>query len=114
MSRPLGSDPVTGLSEYFDYDEAADIITVRAEQDVTPFLEYAKKLRAEKDIAKRGIKENWWEYAIIPPVVQLEMRNKGIDFLNPGHAKRVFDEINENYPALKLSDMHHALKKDGS
>ena len=107
MKRLLDFDPITKAVEYFEYDELTDKITVRVEEDVTKYLEYAKAVRQQESISKNGIKENWWQYAIIPPTVQLEMRNKGIDIFNPDDAKKAFQEINANYPYLKLTDQRH-------
>jgi hypothetical protein len=107
MKRLLDFNPVTRTAEYFEYDELTDKITVRVEEDVSPYLEFAKAVRQQDSVSKNGIKESWWQYAIIPPTVQMELRNKGIDILNPEHAKRTFQEVNANYPYLKLTDQRH-------
>lgn len=104
MKRLFDSDPIIGTTEYFEYDDLTDKITVRVEQDVTPFLEYAKMIRNEPDIGKSQRKASFWHYAEIPPVVQMELRQKGIDIFNPDHTKKILQEINSNYPYLKLTD----------
>jgi Uma2 family endonuclease len=107
MSRLLSSDDVTGIQEYFDYDPLTDKVTVRVEQDVSAYLELAKKIRNDTDFTKREIKDSFWHYADLPDVVILEMRKKGIDVFNPHQTKEVLKEINQNYPYLKLTDKYH-------
>jgi hypothetical protein len=34
----------------------------------------------------------------------MELKQKGIDIFNPDHEKRMFQEINTNYPYLKTVD----------
>lgn len=109
MSEFFDYDPLTGVRTLFDYDEDSGVVTLTDEQDMDPFLEYAKAIRDNPEISKRGIKEDWWAYAIIPPVVQMEMLNKGINIMSPDpdELKRAFREINENYPYLKLTEGKH-------
>lgn len=104
MKRLLDTNPVLGTTEYFEYDDMTDKITVRVEQDVTPFLEYARKVRNEPDIGKAQIKDGFWHYAELPDIVIMELRQKGIDVFNPNQTKEILREINANYPYLKLTD----------
>lgn len=103
MSQLLEFDPVTGISRYFDYDEMTGTITLESRQDVTPLLEYTKALRKD-GMTDKGIKEDWWLYAKIPPLVEVQLRKKGIDINDPGSTKRIIQEINEHYPALKCTE----------
>jgi len=108
MSEFFDYDPLTGVKSFFDYDELSGVATIREEQNIQPFVDYATKVR-NSGLTDKGIKEDWWKYCIIPTVVQLELLNKGINILDPDPdvLKRAFKEINENYPHLKLTEKHH-------
>lgn len=107
MAEFLEYDPLHGISRYFDYDEATGIMTTTSVQDVDPVLEYNKQLRNE-NATDGGIKAGFWLYAKIPALVQLKMKQKGIDINDPTATKRIVQEINEHYPALKCT-----TKNDG-
>jgi hypothetical protein len=104
-----------GVSEFFEYDpdygittdlawsESEQKMTVIRSQDVEPYLDHAKANRNELGLNKRGINENWWPYATIPPIVQVQLRAKGIDVGNKAHFTRLIEEINTNYPHLKMT-----------
>jgi hypothetical protein len=96
-------NPHNGVSYYFDHDEATNETRITYEQDFAPILDYAKALRND-GATDRGIKESWWKYAVIPPVVMVKLHAKGIDINDPGATKRIIQEINEHYPALKTTE----------
>ena len=101
-------DPVTGIKETFDYDPIKDAVTITTEQDLTGFLDHMKAVRSDASISDKGIKEDWWLYASIPTVVELELMKKGLHLSNKDHHKAIFREINENYPYLKATEKRHA------
>lgn len=100
-------DPETGVREWFDYDPIKDQMTITSEQDVTFFLDRMNAIRNNPDISAKGIKEDWWYYCSIPPIVELELRNKGLHLENKDHTKAIFKEINANYPYLKATTKKH-------
>lgn len=97
-------DPLTGVRKLWDYDEMTGNAHFLHEQDVEPLLDRnaeARNLRIEgKDLKF---------YCSIPPIVQIELRNKGIDIYSkdPAMIRRMFQEINANYPYLKTTDKIH-------
>lgn len=97
-------DPLTGVT--YETEQDGDVTILHASQDLTPLIERNKRI-ANEGVKDKGIKESWWHYADIPPVVYLELRKKGIDIHNPDHGKAMFREINTNYPMLKLTHKHH-------
>ncbi len=101
-------NPDTGVTTYFDYDPIKDQAFLTYEQDVSGFLDHTNALRKNEDYSKRGIKEEWWHYASIPTVVELELRNKGLKLENPDHMPRILKEINSNYPYIKSTDKWHS------
>lgn len=110
MKRILGHDSVTGVTEWFEYDPVTDNTTIWSEQpdaDIKVFLDQVTKQRNDADFTKRGIKNDWWKYASLPPIVIMELRNKGIDVFNPDHTKALIREINANYPSLKTTEKWH-------
>ena len=100
-------DPETGVSEYFDYDPVRDQVAITYEQDISFFLDRMKAIRDNPDISKKGIKEEWWLYCSIPPVVEIELRNKGLNVYDKNAGKAILKEINTNYPYLKATEKWH-------
>lgn len=96
-------DPLTGIRTDFEYDEATGNATLHKTQDVEALLEYNKALRND-GLTDKGIKESWWLYAKIPPIVMLKLRNQGINVEDGRHIDRVVQEINEHYPMLKTTE----------
>lgn len=106
MAEILDFDPVTGITHYFDHDELTNETRITYEQDVEKLVDYNKSIQGEKD---GGIKRGFWLYAKIPPVVQVAMRAKGIKLNDPDATRRIVQEINENYPHLKVTQKHHGV-----
>ena len=104
----LHYDPFTGTSKYFDYDEATDSIVIHTVQDIAPFMKMTQEM-ANTGATDGGIKKDWWHYADLPAVVQLELRKKGIDIYSkdPTMIKRMFVEINTNYSRFKVTHKRH-------
>src|SRR3990167_1079544 len=97
-------DPLTGVT--YETEQIGDTTILHTSQDLTPLLERNKRI-ANEGAKDKGIKESWWHYCDIPPVIYLELKKKGIDIHNPDHGKAMFREINANYPALKLTHKRH-------
>jgi len=108
MPEFLHYDPLTGTRKLFDFDGATNLAFVHTEQDVAPLL---KRCAEFANTGKRdgGIKRDWWHYADLPPIVQLELKQKGIDIYSkdPAMIKRMFREINANYPRFKVTHKRH-------
>lgn len=101
-------DEETGLKTYFDYDPIKDAVSLTYAQDVSGFLDRMKTLRDDPSYSQKGIKEEWWHYASIPTIVEIEMRKKGIKLEDKNATKKILKEINENYPYLKSTEKRHA------
>lgn len=102
-------DPISGVRTDFDYDEATGNVQLHRTQDVQALLDHTKRL-ANDGLTDRGIKESWWLYAKVPPIVMLQLRAKGINVEDGRHIDRVVQEINTNYPALKCTQKHEGSK----
>lgn len=110
MKRVLDHDPVTGVTEWFEYDPVSENTTIwseRQDKDIRAFLDNVTRQRNDEDQTRRGIKKGFWKYASLDPIVILELRNKGIDIFNPDHTKVLLKEININYPATKVTTKWH-------
>lgn len=82
-------------------------LMVHYEQDVEPILDHTARLRND-GIADRGIKQDMWHYACIPPVVQMEWLVKyGVDFNKKDHLPAVLKLLNTEYKRLKTTTKHH-------
>ena len=100
-------DSETGITETFDYDPISDAVSITASQDVTAFLDHMNALRKDPSISAKGIREDWWHYCSIPPVVELHLRNKGLKLEDKNHMKAILREINTNFPYLRSTDKWH-------
>jgi hypothetical protein len=86
-----------------------DKLSIHYRQDVEPVLDYARILRND-GLTDSGIKRDFWLYAVIPPVVILELRHKyGLDIFKRDHYKRAIDVINSDYPYLKTTEKVHRI-----
>lgn len=103
--------PHTGVLEQWDYDEQTGEAFIHQSGVHDAFFSRnmeARNTRAcDKGIMENGKEFHW--YCSIPPVVQIELKNKGIDIYSkdPTMIRRMFDEINAKYPYLKMTDKNH-------
>lgn len=103
--------PDTGVLETWDYDEMTGKAFIHQSSDHELFFKRNAEVR-NTGITDKGLMDNGREfhfYASILPVVQIEMRNKGIDIYStdPTMQRRMFDEINANYPWCKMTTKNH-------
>lgn len=102
MAEFLDYDPLTGLRYDWEWDAEKGEATIRTTQDVQPIIDRAKAL-ANDSLRDNGIKKGWWHYCYVPPIVELQLRAKGINIHDKGATKRLLEEINTNYPHLKVT-----------
>jgi len=108
MSREFFDyDPLTGLVEYVEFADGKMHVTY--EQDVSAVLDHTKAL-ANEGLPDGNFRDEGWLYAVIPAVVEMQLRAKGISLTDPTHMPRLVREINENYAYLKTTHRHHAIK----
>ena len=103
MAEFFEYDPQSGIRTDTAYDEMTGNLNIIRYADVEPNLQHALTHRNEVGPDKKGIAEGWHHYAHIPPIVQLQMLEKGINIVREEHQKYMFREINENYPHLKMT-----------
>jgi hypothetical protein len=107
MSILFDYDPLTGVSQHFDFDPVTEQIRLTSSQDLSFLMEQLKQKRNNPEAWKKGIKESFAHYATIPPIIELELKKKGIDIYNPNQTKELLREINTNYPFLKVTTARH-------
>ena len=112
MKRLLDYDPINGVSCYMKF--TGNQVTVTHEQDVSRILAANQAAAADDDKTKRGIKNDWWKYASIPAIVEIEWLNKyGVDINNPYHKRKVFELLNHpDYRYLKTTNKVHTISSD--
>jgi hypothetical protein len=110
--RLLSHDPITGLTEWHSYDELTDTTIIRTEGDSEPYLDMNKKMANDTDFTKKGIKDEFWLYASIPPAVQVQwLIEKGVDVYNKHHGKEISKLLEHpDYRYLKTTTKHHRFK----
>lgn len=100
-------DPLSGVKKTFDYDEMTGTAYIRSEQNVEPLLSRAAEDRntGKYDTPRKEFKL----YAALPPVVQIALRNQGIDIYSkdPAMIRRMMQTINRDYPYLKSTWKMH-------
>lgn len=110
MPEFLDYDPVTGITHWFDHDEQTNETRITYTADISTLVKHTREL-ANTGATDRGIRESWWLYAKIPPVVWVEMKQKGIDLTDPSSTRRVIQYINEHYPMLKCTEKNDSGTK---
>ena len=100
-------DPVTGVMQYYDYDPSKDLHMIHNVQDFSPLIEKLKEARNNPETWSKGVKESWVHYASIPPVIEMKLKEKGINIYNKDQTKELLKKINTNYPWLKTTTKKH-------
>lgn len=111
MKRLLDVDPLHGTYCFFEYDHTSKQVTLTHEQDVSAILDANKASANDADKTRHGWKNDWWKYASIPAIVEIEWLNKyGVSLDNPAHKKKIFDLLNHpDYRYLKATDKIHTV-----
>jgi hypothetical protein len=105
------------MSEFFDFSDRGLLYTTDVNQetggvilhtkgDCDPVLEHMKRIRNSGENDK-GIKNEFWHYCTIPAAVEVALRDRGIDIYDKNCTKDLLKIINEEYPDLKATRLHH-------
>lgn len=97
-------DPINQTHQYFDYDPMTGDISITTVQDVADALDILAAKRNDPEAWKKGVKESFAHYATITPVVEMELKKKGINIYDKNCSKRLMQEIEQNYPYLKVTE----------
>lgn len=110
--RLLNVDPLTGISTFHDYDEDTDQTIIRYAGDCEPYLEANKARANDTEFTKRGIKDEMWLYASIPPALQTKwLIEEGLDVYKPEHGERLSRKLEDPmYQYLKTTSKVHKFK----
>lgn len=111
MSELFEIDPLTGIRTDLSWSEHEQKMTVIRTADVEPVLDWTKEKANTLGLNRHDIKEGWWLYAKLPPIVILQMRAKGINVFDKNDQKRMFAEINTHYPHLKATTGNEGKKE---
>jgi hypothetical protein len=111
MSDFFEIDPFSGIRTDFKWNENDQEYTLLRSADVEPVLDFSKEMAADRSVSQKGIKQGFWLYAKLPPIVILQMRAKGINVFDQNDEAKMFAEINEHYPYLKLTQGNHGGKE---
>ena len=105
MSILFDHDPVTGVTQYFDYDPITDNIHIHHTQDVGAMLDQIKNKRL--DAKSKGKVETFAHYATIPAIVELQLAKKGLKLSDPNATKKIIQEIEREYAYCKVTEKRH-------
>jgi len=96
MRRLIDYEPMTGVWTYHDYNHETKETTIETVQDVQPYLERNKKLAADPDYKKNGIKKEWLHAACIPIGVQAKwLSEKGVNLWDKNHWPEIKKLLND-------------------
>jgi hypothetical protein len=110
MAKFIDYNPSNGMELWADSTYGDHRQQFHYRQNVEPLLELAKTERVN-GLTDKGIKQDLWLYARIPPVVILELKNKyGVDIFKRDHMKRAMELINREYPYCKTTEKIHTVK----
>lgn len=114
IKKHFDFDPLTGITEIFHYDETTGTAYIESLQDVEPQLEENKRLQNNDDYTKHGIKNEFWNYAHVPAIVQLKWLQKygpQNDPMKKGNEKLLFRLLNDpEWRYLKTTNKIHTAK----
>lgn len=112
--RLLDYDPITGVSCFWDYRPDEQRVVLSHEQDVSAILDANKRAANDDDKTKRGWKTDWWKYASVPAIVEIEwMQKYGVSLENPAHKKKIFELLNHpDYRYLKTTNKVHTINAE--
>ena len=110
MSEFFDYSPETGIRTDTKYDDMTGEMHVIRTADVQPVIDFTRAAANEVGVNHEDIRKGWWLYAKIPPIVELQLRAKGINIYDKNDEKRLFAEINTNYPHLKCTTGNHGGK----
>ena len=98
-------DPLSGITQYTEYDNLTDELVIHSVADAQPVLEMNKAMANDPDYKQQGIKNEFWHVASIPQIVQLKwLTEKGIDVHNSRHWPEVRKLLNDpEYLYLKTT-----------
>lgn len=104
-------DRFTGVVEHVSDEPETGKIAIHASADMQPFVDRIAEAR-NTGVAEKGLFENGKEfhlYAVLDPITIMQMRAKGIDIYSKDKTmqRKMFDEINANYPACKVTKRTH-------
>ena len=110
--RFLDYDPLSGITQWFDYDEATDKATIYSEQDVGDLLDHNKALANSGEYRAEGRRSGWNHLASIPHIIIEKWRNeKGVDVYNKDHMPKVLSLLDDpEYRYLKTTTARHVRR----
>jgi hypothetical protein len=112
MAKWVEYDRRTGLHETNVTLEDENKLIVRKVENVQGLLDRNAELRAT-NATDKGIQKGFWWYCSIPITVQYELLSKyGLNIHNKNHTDRIFDVINRDFPALKVTQKIHSRSRN--
>ena len=111
VKRTLSYDPETRITTTFDYTPDGVTIIGR-HQDIGPLLEQNKRMAADKQITRDGIKRGWWHYFTLPNIIAEKFMNEhGVSIYNKDHWPAIYKLVNRpEYRYLKTTAKMHRPK----
>jgi len=104
MREFLDYDPLSGITQYIETDEDTGQSVIHSVADSEPILEANKAMANDDTYSKDGIKNSFWHVASIPPIVQMQWLQKGVNIMNRADWPKVKKLLNDpEYRYLKTT-----------
>ena len=105
-------DPLNGIAQYHNYDIETGTSVFESVGDAQPVLDHNKRIAADNDIWKKGVKNEFALYASIPTIFQMKLLTEhGIDVYKKEHGPRLSKILEDpDYRHLKCTTKRHIIK----
>lgn len=103
--RLLDYDPITGVTQYFHFDELTNETHIETVQDASREVEQSRALQNDDDYTRRGMKNDMLHYAHIPDGVLMQWFGMGIDIKDRKELIKMVNKPEWSY--LKTTRMMH-------
>lgn len=104
--RLFDYDPLTGVKQFFYYDEDTDETHIQTVQDVSHELEASKALAKDESYTRKGMKNDMLHYAHVPDGVLMQWMGMGVDIKD---TKELIKMVNKpEWQYLKTTTLKHA------
>lgn len=100
-------DQSLSKTQTYAYNPDTDTHAITTHEDVSVLLDALKEKR-NQSMRSFGKVEEWSHYASVPPTVQVQLRNMGLDINNRDHLKKICQVIDRDFPFLKATTKIHA------
>lgn len=91
----IDTDPISGMQSFIDVQPGDGTFRIVHKQDITPLIERNKRMQADPEVKRQGIKQGWQPVAHIPDVIVCRWLAEGIDVFNKDHMPLILRKLRD-------------------